>query len=109
MIQKFDFKFLEDAKQFLFLLDGKAIKKLLSNIEKAKILNDSSLFKKLHGEIWEMRVQFRGNQYRFLCFWDKRDKANTLVVATHGFVKKRSTIPIKEIEKAEAIRIRYFD
>jgi len=32
-----------------------------------------------------------------------------LVVATHGIIKKTDKIPKKEIEKAERIRIKYFE
>ena len=39
-------------------------------------------------------------------FWDK-DK-ETLVIATHGIIKKTQKTPSKEIAKAEAIRKEYF-
>lgn len=29
-----------------------------------------------------------GKQNRLLAFWDKTDKTETLVFATHGFIKK---------------------
>jgi phage-related protein len=32
-----------------------------------------------------------------------------LVIATHGIIKKTLKTPEKEIEKAENIRLRYFD
>lgn len=44
--------------------------------------------------------------YRLLAFWDTEEE--TLVVATHGFVKKTDKTPLKEIRKAEAIRKEYF-
>ncbi len=44
--------------------------------------------------------------YRLFAFWDK-DK-ETLVIATHGIVKKTQKTPSKEIAKAEAIRREYF-
>jgi hypothetical protein len=31
------------------------------------------------------------------------------VVSTHGFIKKQSKVPDKEIEKSKAIRKKYFD
>nr|WP_304488681.1 hypothetical protein [Dyadobacter sp. CY327] len=31
-----------------------------------------------------------------------------MVVATHGFIKKRSKVPENEIEKAINIRLKYF-
>jgi hypothetical protein len=30
------------------------------------------------------------------------------VIATHGFIKKRSKVPEKEIQKAKKIRAQYF-
>lgn len=44
-----------------------------------------------------------------LAFWDKNDKVNTLVIATHGFIKKTQKTPLKEISKAEEIRKEYFN
>ncbi|HEX4372950.1 MAG TPA: hypothetical protein VHZ50_06570 [Puia sp.] len=43
-----------------------------------------------------------------LAFWDKADTKNTLVISTHGFVKKRSSVPDNEIQKAKQLRSRYF-
>ncbi|MDE7346859.1 MAG: type II toxin-antitoxin system RelE/ParE family toxin [Muribaculaceae bacterium] len=45
--------------------------------------------------------------YRLFAFWDKDE--NTLVVATHGLVKKTQKTPKNEIKKAQAIRKEYFD
>jgi phage-related protein len=33
----------------------------------------------------------------------------TLVLATHGIIKKTGKVPDKEIEKANNIRLRYFE
>lgn len=109
MQQKFEIGFLEEARQYLLEQDDKTRIKILQNIEKAKILNDPKLFKKLQGEIWEFRTYFNGKQHRLLAFWDKRDKKNTLVIATHGFVKKQDAVPKREIERAEALRHQYFE
>ena len=48
-------------------------------------------------------------QYRLFAFWDKREEGETLVVSTHGILKKTSKIPKKEIAKAEKIREQYFN
>lgn len=50
-----------------------------------------------------------GLQHRMLAFWDKSDSKNTLVVATHGFIKKTSKVPEIEIKKAKQLRIHYFE
>ena len=68
-----------------------------------------SFFKKLQNEIWEFRTRFAGLQIRLLAFWDKTDNRKTLVIATHGFIKKVDKIPSKEIEKATRLRSRYFN
>ena len=47
--------------------------------------------------------------YRLFAFWDKLDKTETLVVATHGIIKKTDKIPKTEIEKAKAIMKLYFE
>lgn len=41
-------------------------------------------------------------------FWDKTSKEQTLVVATHGFIKKVDKVPDKEIDRAVRIREQYF-
>lgn len=100
--------FLEEADEFIRQLNKKAVKKILHNIDLAERANDPRLFKKLGGEIWEFRSAYLGSQNRLLAFWDKTDKTNTLVIATHGFVKKDRKVPPKEIDKAERIREEYF-
>ena len=44
-----------------------------------------------------------------LAFWDKEDNQQALVIATHGIIKKTDKTPEKEIEKAEQIRLKYFE
>lgn len=55
-----------------------------------------------------IRTLYQGLQYRLLAFWDKRNSTETLVILTHGFIKKQSKVPDKEIDKADAIRKKYF-
>ncbi|WP_231388258.1 type II toxin-antitoxin system RelE/ParE family toxin [Sphingobacterium hungaricum] len=99
---------MEEAANFLAKLDKKAVKKILYHVDLAEQTNDPKLLKKLNGEIWEFRAQHMGNQYRLFAFWDKRTKTHTLVVATHGIVKKDQKTPKKEIAKAQKIREHYF-
>ena len=108
MIEKFNVIFLEQAIDFVERIDSKARKKIYYNIDKSKFVNDPKLFSKLQGEIWEFRTKYSETQYRLLAFWDKTEKTNTVVVSTHGIIKKTSKIPKSEIEKAERIRIEYF-
>ena len=51
---------------------------------------------------------YQGLQYRLLAFWDKTSTKNTLVISTHGFIKKRSKVPDNEIQKAIQIKTKYF-
>ncbi len=108
-MQFFQTRFLEEAKEFIAQLDAKAVKKLFYNIDLAEQTNDPRLFKKLREEIWEIRVRHGNNQIRLLAFWDKSDHKNTLVIATHGFIKKVDKVPANEIERAKNIRKKYFE
>lgn len=105
---KYSVIFLEFAKVFLDNLDKKSREKVLFNIWKSRELNDPELFKKLSGEIWEFRTKYLTRQIRLLAFWDKDDTKNTLVIASHGFIKKTQKMPKSEIDKAEHIRNEYF-
>jgi len=107
MDSKFEVLFLEEARQFLKGLEEKARIKILYNIDKAKILNDPKLFKKLTTDIWEFRTKYNGLQYRLLAFWDKTEKIKTLVISTHGFVKKVDKVSATEIDKANELRKLY--
>jgi len=104
---KYEVRFLEPAKDFLDRLDTKSQEKILFNIWKSRETNDPELLKKLSGEIWEFRTRFKGRQFRLLAFWDKSKDKETLVIATHGFIKKTKKTPKKEILKAEQLRIEY--
>lgn len=100
--------FLEEAKQFISQLDWKTIKKIFYNIDLAEQTNDPKLFKKLQNDIWEFRTKFAGLQIRLLAFWDKTGNKETLVIATHGFIKKVDKVPRNEIERAVRLRDKYF-
>ena len=105
----FETIFLDEADEFIAKLDLKTIKKMLYNIDLAEQTNDPRLFKKLQGDIWEFRTKYAGMQIRLLAFWDKTESKDTLVVATHGFIKKVDKIPANEIQRAIKLRERYFD
>jgi phage-related protein len=55
-------------------------------------------FKKLEGSdgIWEVRVGFAGDIFRFLGFFDR-----DVFIVNHGFVKKEQKTRKKEIEISE--------
>ncbi|TXD85037.1 type II toxin-antitoxin system RelE/ParE family toxin [Subsaximicrobium wynnwilliamsii] len=108
MIKRFETILLEQAFEFIQKQNLKARKKIFQNIRRAEQLSDPKFFKKLTDEIWEFRTLYSGFQYRLLAFWDKENKAETLVLATHGVIKKTSKVDKKEIDKAERIRRNYF-
>lgn len=107
-MQYFQTRFLEEADKFISELDEKTARKLFYNIDLAQQTNDPRLFKKLKNDIWEFRTLYAGLQIRLLAFWDKTDEKETLVFATHGFIKKVDKVPTKEIDKAVKIREKYF-
>jgi len=108
MEPKFNVLYMEDAREFLAKLDERRREKILYNIDKARLYNDRELFKKLQDEIWEFRTLYNKTYYRVFAFWDKSDKGRTLVIATHGIVKKTDKTPDKEMERAEQLRQLYF-
>lgn len=109
MVNNFEIVFLKEAFEFLKSLDIKHSNKILYNIRKAQQKHNPELFKKLTNDVWEFRTLYQGLQYRLLAFWDKTDNSNTLVISTHGFIKKQSKVPDNEIEKAEKQRTKYFN
>jgi phage-related protein len=108
-MQYFETRFLEEADKFISQLDLKTAKKVFYNIDLAEQTNDPKLFKKLKKDIWEFRTQYLGLQIRFLAFWDKTGDKETLVIATHGFIKKVDKVPDNEIARAVKIKEKYFD
>ena len=107
---QFQIAFMQEASDFLDTLPEKARMKIFYNADKvAAGVRDESLFKKLDGgdDLWELRTLYGGIQYRFLAFWD--EKAQRLVVATHGFVKKTWKVPRKEIARAVELRKKYYE
>ena len=108
MIKQFEVIILQEAFEFLNLLDRKYSEKIIYNIRKSQVDRDPELLKKLSGDIWEFRTLFQGFQYRLLAFWDKTSASETLVVSTHGFVKKTSKVPDNEVQRAIQIRAKYF-
>ena len=98
----------DEAKKFINDIPESASYKILYNIKRvAGGERNSELFKKLeNSEIWEFRTLFNKTAYRLFAFWD--NDIETLVIATHGIIKKTQKTPQKEITKAESIRKEYF-
>lgn len=109
MATTFQLALLEEAHNFLKNLPEQAHKKILYNVWRvAGGEKNSEIFKKLeNSEIWEFRTLYNRIAYRLFAFWDT--ETETLVVATHGIVKKTQKTPKKEIARAEAIMKQYFE
>ena len=105
---KFEIIYSEEVIRFLNSLENKVKEKIMFNINKSKYVIDNELFKKLKGsDIWEFRTKYNGSIYRIFAFWDT--ETDTLVITTHGIIKKTQKTPLKEIQRAEAIRTEYFN
>lgn len=106
--ERFRLVLTEEALEFIKSQPQSVADKIYYNIRRVvagEINND--LFKKLEGtNIWEFRTLYNKIAYRLFAFWDTEQQ--TLVVATHGIVKKTQKTPSKEIAKAERIREEYF-
>lgn len=86
------------VEEFLDSLTDQQAKKVvwvLRLIERLDIV-PTQYFKKLVGteNIWEVRVQFGGNIFRLLGFFERENH----VILTHGFVKKTQKTPPQDIE-----------
>jgi len=62
-------------------------------------------FKKLKDsdDIWECRIQLGSNIYRLFCFFAN----GSIVVLTHGLIKKTQKTPQKEIARAKKYKDDY--
>lgn len=93
--------------EFLDGLDGKQAQKVawvLSLIEELDVVPTQYLKKLVNTvEIWEVRIQFGGNIFRLLGFFD----GSSLVILTNGFAKKTQKTPQQEISLAEERRRDY--
>lgn len=95
------------VQEFLDSLTGKQAQKVtwtLTVIEELDVVPTSYL-KKLPGtdEIWEIRVDFGGDTFRLLAFFD----LDQFVILAHGFRKKTQKIPKKLLSLAEERRRDY--
>jgi len=105
---RFEVLFLEQAHTFLGGLNEKVRTKIIYSIDKARFVNDASLFKKLTDDIWEFRTEYARMQYTLLAFWDKSETTETFVIATHGFIKKTDKVAGREIDRAINLRTQYY-
>ena len=96
------------VQNYLDSLANKQVEKVffvLDLIENIGIV-PGKFFKKLEAtdDIWEVRIQYGNNIFRFLGFLD----GNDLVILNHAFTKKTQKTPAKEIKIAERRKKEYF-
>lgn len=88
------------VEDFLDSLSGKQAQKViwvLRLVEELDVVPRKYLKKLVNtDDIWEVRVQFGGNIFRLLGFFDGK----TLMILTNGFSKKSQKTPRQEIELA---------
>jgi phage-related protein len=101
--------FLPEADKFVEKIENSARKKLFHSIRKTKQSFFGEWFEKLKGsdDIFEFRVKDSSKFYRLFAFWDKSGEKETLIVCTHGLIKKTNKTPKKDIKKAEEIKDKY--
>jgi phage-related protein len=97
------------VEEFLDGLDPKPAQKVawVLKLVKELPLVPKQYLKKLEGtdEVWEVRVEFGGNAFRLLGFWD----SGNLIILTNGFAKKTEKTPNREIELAVQRRRDYLN
>jgi phage-related protein len=103
--------FLKQAEEFTNSIENNPKKKLFHAIRKTKDRLFGQWFTKLKSSdgIFEFRVDDSGKFYRLFAFWDTEEERETLIVATHGLIKKTNKTPLAEIRKAEQIKRDYFE
>ena len=95
------------VENFLDSLSGKQAQKViwvLRLIEELDVVPRQYLKKLVNtDDIWEVRIQFGGNIFRLLGFFD----GTTLMILTNGFAKKSQKTPRQEIELATRRKNQY--
>jgi phage-related protein len=91
------------VEEFLDDLNGKQAQKVawvLKLVEELDVV-PVQYFKKLVStdDIWEVRIQFGGDIFRLLGFFDEEEES--LVILTNGFAKKTQKTPPHAIKLAE--------
>ena len=88
------------VEEFLDSLSGKQAQKVawvLRLIEELDIVPAQYLTKLVNTDnLWEVRIQFGGNIFRILGFFD----SSTFLILTNGFAKKSQKTPRREIDLA---------
>lgn len=88
------------VREFLESLDDQTQARFIWAIEQLRIRNIHAcapLVKPIEGKLWELRRSSSGNIYRLMYFFFTGQR----IVFLHGFQKKTSKTPQREIETAQ--------
>lgn len=110
MNKPIDIILLSEAEKFIDGIEISARKKIFYAMRKTKMRIYGDWFKKLKSakEIFEFRIKDSNKYFRLFAFWDNSGQTDTLIVCTHGLIKKTNKTPKKEIQKAKMIKEKYF-
>jgi phage-related protein len=94
------------VKEYIDSFPEKTITKIFWTLELIESIEKvpKKFLKKISKNVWEIRVQFGNNTFRFLGFFDGKK----IVILNHAFTKKTQKTPKKEIKIAESRREDYF-
>jgi phage-related protein len=111
MRSKITVKFMPQALEFIETLGGKTRTKVYYDIDKTENGFKGDWFKKMSGTdgLFEFRTLYNEQYIRLFAFWDRTGKEETLIVCTHGIIKKTDKTPQKEIDLAERLKKEYFE
>ncbi len=108
-MRKIRIRILDEAQAFLDSLPpevGRKFDRIFRRVRNGD--RDVRIFKKLDDhDFYEFRVFQFPNEYRIFAFWDKDE--DSLIVATHGIVKKYQRLKKHDFNRMELVRKQYYN
>ena len=110
MQNQIEVRLMKEAEDFIARLDSNTREKISFNIRKTIMGLKGEWFEKMKGTdgLFEFRTLYNRQYIRLFAFWDTRDNKKTLIICTHGLVKKTDKTPTADIEQAERLKKEYF-
>jgi phage-related protein len=108
--KKIEVELLDEASEYFFKMPLKIQEKFLKSFEKTEVGFVGDWFTKIELKegIFEFRQRDEEKFYRIFAFWDNALPSKTLILATHGLNKKTNKTPKSDIDKAIAVKKKYF-
>lgn len=102
MENSIEVRLMKEAEDFLKSLDDRAKEKVSFNIRKTMLGLKGEWFEKMKGtdELFEFRTLYNRQYIRLFAFWDRRNHKKTLIICTHGLIKKTDKTPPADILRA---------